>query len=46
MFICHFLKRKRQNGYSADVRTAFVDYVDHLQKSGVITEKLAGRVTL
>lgn len=36
----------RQNQYNADIRTAFVDYVDHLQKSGVISEKLAERVTL
>ena len=36
----------RQNRYNATIRTAFVDYVDSLQKSGVITEKLAYRVTL
>jgi len=38
--------RKRQNDYKTDIRVSFVDYVDSLQKSGVITEKLAFRATL
>lgn len=38
--------RKRQNGYSATVRSAFVEFVEALQKSGEISEKLADRVTL
>lgn len=29
-----------------DIRCAFVDYVDMLQKDGLISEKLASRVTL
>jgi hypothetical protein len=37
---------KRQNALPCDVRCAFVDYVDNLQKNGVITENLANRVTL
>lgn len=37
---------KRQNEHCATVRCAFVDFVDSLQKSGQITEKLANRVTL
>lgn len=37
---------KRQNDYPADVRMAFVDFVDHLQKEGRISEALADRVTL
>ena len=37
---------KHQNNLPADIRMAFVDYVDHLQKSGTITEKLASNVTL
>ena len=37
---------KRQNNYICDIRAAFVDYVDFLQKSGQITEKLAYKVTL
>ncbi len=41
-----FRKTYRQNNYCADIRCAFVDYVDSLQKDGVITEKLAHRVTL
>ncbi len=39
-------KGKRQNDLPADLRMAFVDYVDGLQKSGIITEKLAANVTL
>jgi len=42
-------KRKgnqRQNSYNADIRSAFVDYVDYLRKDGVISEKLANNVTL
>jgi hypothetical protein len=38
--------KKRQNQYPADVRTAFVDFVDYLQKHGQISEALASRVTL
>ena len=34
------------NEYPADTRVAFCDYVDSLQKSGVISEALAQRVTL
>ena len=41
-----YKKSKRQNSYPCTVRSVFVEFVDHLQKSGVITEKLAGRVTL
>jgi hypothetical protein len=38
--------RKRQNDYRADIRMAFVDYVDMLSRDGTISEKLALRVTL
>lgn len=37
---------KTQNQLPADVRMAFVDYVDSLQKSGEISEALAERATL
>lgn len=37
---------KRQNQYSADVRTLFVDYVDNLHKSAIIKQNLAYKVTL
>jgi hypothetical protein len=37
---------KRQNDYRADIRMAFVDYVDMLSRDGTISEKLALRVTL
>ena len=37
---------KSQNQLPADVRMTFVDFVDHLRKSGHISEKLAERVTL
>ena len=32
--------------YCTDTRCAFVDFVDHLARSGEITEALAERVTL
>lgn len=38
--------RKRQNDYPATVRSAFVEYVDSLERSGTITPALANRVTL
>ena len=41
-----FVKTKRQNAYVADVRCDFVDFVDHLARSGQINEALAARVTL
>ena len=37
---------KRQNDYPADVRMAWVDYVDMLARSGEISAKLSNRVTL
>lgn len=41
------MPRKLSNGdYPTDIRCAFVDYVDGLQKSGAISEALAHRVTL
>ena len=35
-----------QNYQRTDTRCAFVNYIDHLQRSGIITEALAQRVTL
>ena len=35
-----------QNNYPATVRSAFVEWVDYLQKSEQITEALANRATL
>jgi hypothetical protein len=32
--------------YPVDTRCAFVDFVDHLQRNGEISESLAARVTL
>ena len=37
---------KTQNDYNATIRCAFVAYVDLLAKDGIISEKLASRVTL
>jgi hypothetical protein len=45
-FKSEFRKTYRQDQYRTDIRCAFVDYVDHLQKNGDISEKLANRVTL
>lgn len=41
-----YRRTKKQNDYNADIRTAFVDWVDFQQKDGNISEKLAYRVTL
>jgi hypothetical protein len=35
-----------QNDYSADIRTAFIFYVDQLQREGRISDNLAEKVTL
>ena len=37
---------KGQNSQNCDTRCAFVDFVDSLQKSGQISEKLADRACL
>jgi hypothetical protein len=40
------IKTAKHNRHNAETRTAFVDFVDYLQKSEGISEKLANRVTL
>lgn len=40
------IRSKPQNEQCTTVRCAFVDFVDHLQRSGQISEVLAGRATL
>jgi hypothetical protein len=45
-FAHHFRTKKRQNQYVCDVRCAWVDFVDSMQKSGEISEKLANRAIL
>lgn len=40
------IKRRPQNDQPADIRTAFVDFVDYLHRAGLITDALANRVTL
>lgn len=37
---------KRQNQCPCDVRVAFVEWIDYLARSGVISQALASRVTL
>ena len=37
---------KKQNDYPADIRVAFVDFIDHLFKNGQISEKLTNKITL
>jgi hypothetical protein len=37
---------KRQNDYCADIRMAWVGYIDDLARDGIISEALAQRVTL
>lgn len=45
-FATFYRKNKRQNDYNADIRMTFVDWVDSLSKDGIISQKLAERVTL
>lgn len=40
------IRGKRQNEYPTDVRCAFVDWVDYLHRSGMISDNLAHRVAL
>jgi hypothetical protein len=41
------VRKKYRNGdYPADTRTAFVDFVDACARDGIISERLAARVTL
>lgn len=41
------IQRKKVAGeYTCDTRCEFVEFVDMLQRDGVISEALAGRVTL
>ena len=39
-------QRYRNGDYPADTRMAFVDYVDHCARDGLISERLAQRATL
>jgi hypothetical protein len=40
------LKRRPQNDHKADIRAAFVDFIDSLHRSGLISDSLARRITL
>jgi hypothetical protein len=40
------IKTAPQNRHNTETRAAFVDFVDHRQKSEQITESLANRATL
>ena len=40
------IKTAPQNRHNATTRTAFVDFVDYLHRSGEISDALAQRVTL
>jgi hypothetical protein len=39
-------KRRAQNDQPADIRTAFVDFVDYLHRAKLISDALANRATL
>ena len=41
-----YRKTWQQNQYNTTIRMTFVDYVDSLNKNGVISDNLAFRVTL
>ena len=42
----YFSPNKAQNDYPADIRAAFVQYVDSLERDGTISEEAANEVTL
>jgi hypothetical protein len=37
---------KSRRDYCTDTRCAFVDFIDHLSRSGIISNQLANRATL
>jgi len=41
-----FYRLATHNEHPADIRAAFVDFVDYLHRSGAISDALADRVTL
>jgi hypothetical protein len=45
-YLKEYKASKKQNDYNTDIRTTFVDYVNALRIDGVISEKLAYKVTL
>ncbi len=45
-FKSEFRTRKTQNDYRTEIRVSFTDYIDSLQKDGIISEKLAYKITL
>lgn len=46
LYHLHYRKAHGQNDYPADIRTRFVDFIDHLERAGEISQALAQRVTL
>lgn len=42
----HYRRGWRQNRYNATIRSAWVDFVDMMEKDGQISEALASRATL
>jgi hypothetical protein len=45
-YLNEYKASKRQNDYNTDIRVTFVDYVNNLQKNGIISQNLAYKVTL
>lgn len=45
-YLKEYKTSKRQNQYTADIRTLFCNHVDNLHKSGIIKQNLAYKVTL
>lgn len=41
-----YYRKAKQNEYPADTRMAWCDFVEHMRRSGDITERLAERATL
>lgn len=45
-FAKEYRKRKKQNDYNGDIRFAWINFIDVMQKNDNITEKLRKRATL
>ena len=45
-YLKEYKASKRQNEYFTDIRVSFTQYIDMLAKDGIISDKLAHKVTL
>lgn len=45
-FQSEFSPKKRQKDYRADIRIAFVDFIERLSRDGIISVSLSEKITL